>query len=231
VPFLLGGAVDLTGWALSLVAVRSLPLFAVQAAVSASVGVTVVLAVVFLGLRVGRAELAALAVTAVGLLLLGLSSAEGSGHGGSATRIAVVVALLPVVALAAAAGRGGNGDRAATVLGAVAGLSFGGCAIAARVLEVPDHLLALGRSPVAWSVVVYGGLGILLLGTALQRGSVTRVTAALFSVETLVPALVGIALLGDRPRSGLAVVAVVGFAAAFGGAIALTRVETAVSPA
>jgi hypothetical protein len=57
----------------------------------------------------------------------------------------------------------------------------------------------------------------------LQRGAVTAATAALFAAETVGPAAVGLAFLGDSARSGLAVVAAAGFVVTLGACLALTR--------
>lgn len=65
--------------------------------------------------------------------------------------------------------------------------------------------------PLVWAMVAYIAVGLLLYGTALQRGKVTSVTAAYVLIETLVPALVGVGLLGDGARPGLAGLAVAGF--------------------
>ncbi|NUL34956.1 hypothetical protein HRW09_36875, partial [Streptomyces lunaelactis] len=68
-----------------------------------------------------------------------------------------------------------------------------------------------------------GGAAFLLLTSALQRGSVTTATAGMVLGETIGPALVGVVWLGDRTREGLAWLAVVGFAVAVAGALALAR--------
>jgi drug/metabolite transporter (DMT)-like permease len=58
---------------------------------------------------------------------------------------------------------------------------------------------------------------------ALQRAGVTVVTAVTLAVETLVPAVVGYAFLGDRARPGFLPVAALGLLLALGGAVALGR--------
>jgi len=62
---------------------------------------------------------------------------------------------------------------------------------------------------------------MLLFTTALQRGSVTSATAVMFAVETIVPAGIGLAFLGDATRPGFAGVAAVGFALTIAGTLAL----------
>jgi uncharacterized membrane protein YdcZ (DUF606 family) len=64
---------------------------------------------------------------------------------------------------------------------------------------------------------------MLFFTTALQRGSVTTTTAAVVVAETLMPALIGVFLLGDGTRQGFTWVAVAGFVLAVAGALALAR--------
>jgi hypothetical protein len=62
---------------------------------------------------------------------------------------------------------------------------------------------------------------MLLFTTALQRGSVTSVTALTFAVETIVPAGIGLAFLGDTTRPGFALAAAVGFVLTIAGTLGL----------
>jgi uncharacterized membrane protein len=68
-----------------------------------------------------------------------------------------------------------------------------------------------------------GLLGLLLYAMALQRGTVTVVQSAVVVAETLMPAAVGITLLGDRPAPGRTSMAAVGFGLTVLGALALAR--------
>jgi len=64
----------------------------------------------------------------------------------------------------------------------------------------------------------------------LQRGKVTIVAAVMFSVETIVPAVVGVAWLGDRARAGMVPVAVAGFVLTVGASLVLARFAEPVTP-
>src|SRR3954462_403796 len=78
-PYVGGLAVAGAGCVASVVALRALPLFVVQSAIASSVGVTAVVAVRWLGARLGRRERVALAGMLAGLVLLGVSAeAEGA---------------------------------------------------------------------------------------------------------------------------------------------------------
>ncbi len=221
-PWLAGVGVDVAGWLLSLAALRILPLFAVQSAVAGSVGVTAVLSAGAFGVRPSRRQRRALVVLAGGLILLGLAAApDGPGrlHGGAR---AVLIAGPAVVALAAVPGaRSARGESGAARLGILAGLAFSGTALAGHILRVPSRPGMVLADPLAWALAAYGLLGTLLFALALQRGSATAATAAVFATETAVPALVGLVLLGDRARPALGPLAAAGFVATVGSALVL----------
>jgi drug/metabolite transporter (DMT)-like permease len=220
--FLLGLSIDGLGYVLMVLALRALPVFVVQAAVAASLVVTAIAATRFIGATLSGREWAAVAVVCVGLGLLGVSSgAEGPGHADEAFRAGLVAAVVLFGAAGALATR--LPDRwAASALGLVSGFSFGAVALASRVLVGfrPGELL---RDPAAYVIVAAGALAFLCLTTAMQRGSVTMVTALMVVGETVLPAVIGVALLGDRTRPGYGPVAVLGFLAAVGAALALAR--------
>ena len=77
--------------------------------------------------------------------------------------------------------------------------------------------------PLAWAIVAYGVLGVLLLSTAFQRGHVTVAIASTFAVETVVPSAIGLIFFGDHARAGLWPVAVTGFLSCAVGAVTLAR--------
>jgi hypothetical protein len=73
--------------------------------------------------------------------------------------------------------------------------------------------------------------GLATFSAALRRGTVTTVAAVVVVAETVAPALAGIALLGDRAKPGLGVVAVLAFVATVVGAWVLTRADPGRAPA
>ena len=222
-PYLVGLALDLVGFATSVVALRTLPLFAVQAAVASSIAVTALLAHWTLGVALRRAELIAMVVLGAGLVLLAMSAQpERAAAAPRWLSILLVAGVGGVLAAAFASARAPRG-YASAALATAAGLAFTGVGVAARVLVVPHPLWRLLLAPVALALAAYGVIGLLLYAAALDRGSVTTATAILFAVETVLPAGIGLALLGDRARSGFAGVAAAGFACTLGGAMALAR--------
>jgi hypothetical protein len=222
--YVVGLGLDGVGFALELVALRSLPIYVVGAALAASLAVTAVTAARLLGTRLASREWAAVATVCGGLALLGLASGSGGAgddHGGTALRWGTLAAALAVLAAGTAAGRLPEKSRAAS-LGLGAGLGFGVVEVAVRVIDgmTPGALLT---NPATYALLIGGGAAFLLLTSAFQRGSVTAATAGMVIGETVGPALVGILALGDRTRPGWTPVAVGGFALAILGALALAR--------
>ncbi|MFJ7291880.1 DMT family protein [Streptomyces collinus] len=220
--YLAGLALDGLGFVLQILALRSVPIYAVGAALAASLAVTAVVAARLLTVRLSRVEWAAVAVVCAGLALLGLAAgAEGDEEGPAWLKWAMLGAAAGVLLLGAVAGRLPERGRALT-LGLGAGLGFGVVEVSVRLI---DGFSAgeLFPNPATYALLLGGGAAFLLLTSALQRGSVTTATAGLVLGETVAPALIGVVWLGDRTRPGLGWLAVVGFAVAVAGALALSR--------
>jgi drug/metabolite transporter (DMT)-like permease len=224
--YVAGLLLDALGFALSFAALRTLPLFTVQAIVASSLAVTALLAVTVLGAHLLLREwLALLAVTA-GLTLLAVSAQPDRPHRfDTADRWLLVVSVLVVGGAAFIAGRRRHGENTsdAWALGALAGLMYGAGGIGARMLRTPHHPWEIVEDPALYAMVAAGLLGLLLYALALQRGSVTVATSAVVVAETVIPAAVGLVLLGDRPAHGDYPVSAVGFALAVAGAVVLAR--------
>lgn len=221
--YLLGVALDGAAFLLSLAALRSLPLFVVQSVVASFLAVTAVLSAVVLQVALPRVDKIGIAVVIAGLVLVGLSAAEDApvpvarsvSWGVLAAAVVLVAVAVPLAKLKGRAGAAG--------LGSVAGLGFSVVAIATRVLPAPLTVKGLLTDPAAYGLVLSGALALLTYSTALQRGSVTMATAPLVVLETVVPAGVGLLLLGDSPRPGWGWVATAGFVIAVLGALSLAR--------
>jgi len=220
--FVLSLALDLGGFLAQLVALRRLPLFAVQAIVAGNLAVTAVLAAWLIGVQLAWREWLAVAGVIVGVGLLGTSAgAEGATGVSSAFKVALLPAVAGIAVAGIAASRLRRGSRT-LVLGAIAGLGFGVLAVAARVLPgfSPGELV---RDPAAYALAAAGLVSFMLYATALEGGSVTVATAAVVLTETAPPALVGVLFLGDHTRHGLAVLAVLAFILAVASAVLLAR--------
>jgi drug/metabolite transporter (DMT)-like permease len=220
--YLAGLALDGVGFLLQIAALRSVPIYAVGAALASSLAVTAVVSARLLRVRLGAGEWGAVGVVCAGMTLLGIASGtEGDRGGPAALKYAMLGTALAVLGLALLGGRLPDRGRA-LALGLGAGFGFGVVEVAVRLIDslAPSALLA---NPATYALLVGGGAAFLSLTSALQRGSVTTATAGMVIGETIGPALVGVVWLGDRTREGLAWVAVLGFAVAVAGALALAR--------
>jgi len=223
VPYLTGLVLDSIGFLLEVIALRSIPVYAVSAAMASCLAVTAVVAGPLLDVRLRGAEWASILTVCGGLAVLALGSGkEGASHGDATMRWAALVASIVLVLLA-----GGRLTRLtdrtrATVLGLASGFGFGIVEISVRLLDplTPHALLA---NPAGYALFIGGGAAFLLLTSALRRGSVTAATAAMVLGETIGPALIGILALGDSTRAGWAPATFLGFALAVAGALALAR--------
>lgn len=222
-PGYLGGLVLVgVGFLASLVAVQELPLFLVQAGRAASLGVTAVLAAVLLGSRLRPSEVGALGVLAVGLVGVAVAAAPSRVDTVSlGVRTAVLVAAGVLLVAVLAGSRAPTGPRAAGLLGVLAGVCFGVLSLAARVLA-PVTVPGVLADPAAWAVGLAGLAGLAGGALAMQRGGVVLVTAAMVSTESVLGAVLGLAV-GDRPVPGLGWLAVLGFLVTITGALLLAR--------
>ncbi len=225
VPYVSGLGLDFAAFLASLVALRTMPLFFVQSAVAASVGVTAVIAAA-IGVRLQRREIASLVVLGAGLLLMAASAQPDQGaplNLGARWGLLVVVVVLGGAGVLAGRRAGPSSAHSLAVLG---GLAFTVVAVTARSLVVPSPAWHVLADPGLWAILAAGSLGMLLFTTALQRGSVTTATALTFAVETIVPAGIGLAFLGDSTRPGFALAAALGFVLTIAGTLALATDPT-----
>jgi drug/metabolite transporter (DMT)-like permease len=220
--FLASMAIDIVGFLAQLVALRRLPIFAVQAIIAANLAVTAVFAAWLMRMRLELREWLAVAGVVVGVGLLSLSAgAEGAARVGSEFQLGLIVAVIGIGLGGIAVARLPNPVRT-PALGAIAGLGYAVLAVAARILPgfAPLQLL---KSPATYTLAAAGIVSFLLYATALEGGSVTTATAAVVLAETVPPAIIGVLFLGDTTRHGLTAVAAVGFALAVLSALALAR--------
>ncbi len=222
--FDLAVALNLFGFALHFVSLRLIPLYLSQAAISASLVFTAVLAMAMLRERLSVLDWAAVAAVTVGLAVLAGASGDIGTDNPPPGFVGWLYAAIVSVAVAGLLVARSHSALAATVLGFLAGLGFAGSGIAARILPgfTPSELW---DAPAAYALPLSGGLAFVLYSFALQRGSVTVATAPVIVMQTLAPAVVGIALLGDAVRDGWVIAAAVGLVITAAGAIALARFE------
>ncbi|MBB2922909.1 hypothetical protein [Cellulomonas cellasea] len=211
------------GFALSFGALRTLPLFVVQAGRASSLAVAAVLAALVLGARLRWPEVLALVATGAGLVVLALTVAPAPAEtGGTGTRVVVGAIVVAVALLGFAASRATASARAGLVLAVAAGGEFAMLAVGARTLRGLSPAVLLG-DPVSWAMAVAGALGLLFTALALQRAPVVAATAVMVGVETVAGAGLGMVLAGDRPAAGAGLSTLVGFVLVLAGAVAVAR--------
>jgi drug/metabolite transporter (DMT)-like permease len=220
--FVISLVIDMVGFVAQLVALRRLPLFAVQAMVASNLAVIALLAAWLMRARLALLEWLAIAGVIIGVGLLGSSAgAEGASSVGPTFQIGLMVAVAGVGVAGIAAAR--LPGRARTpLLGAIAGLGYAVLAVAARILPgfAPVQLL---RSPASYTLAAAGIVSFLMYASALEGGSVTVATSAVVLCETVPAAVVGVVFLGDSTRHGLLGLAIPGFTLAVAGALTLAR--------
>jgi drug/metabolite transporter (DMT)-like permease len=221
-PFIASLAIDLLGFVAQLVALRRLPLFAVQAIVASNLAVTAVCAAWLMKARLTLHEWLAVVGVVAGVGLLGASSgAEGAARVGGTFQLGLIIGVLAVGLAGLAAARLPEPVRT-PLLGALAGLGYSILAVSARILPgfTPSQLI---RQPAAYTLAAAGIVSFMIYAAALDGGSVTTATAAVVLLETMPAALVGVLFLGDTTRRGLTALGALGFALGVTCAVLLAR--------
>lgn len=213
------------GFLLHLVALRTVPLYLAQAGIAASLVVTAALAVRLFGDRLDVAEWAAVAAVPLGLALLTTASGPaGADAAGPPALTLGLFAALGVIALVGLLVSQSSRPVVPAALGLLAGLGFAADSVAVRLLPglSPEQLWDAAAT---YAFLAAAGLAFLLYSIALQRGAVTAATAPMIVAQTVAPAVVGVLVLDDRVRSGYLPLAVVGLALTVVGAARLAHYE------
>jgi drug/metabolite transporter (DMT)-like permease len=209
--YLVGLVCQFAGFLLAFLARRELPLFLVQSAVAAGLGVTTLLGVLMLKWRLPAAEVVLLGVLCAGLAGLVLAARPApSRQLGMAGEIGLTLFLLVVATLGFFAVRL-HGSHGSVALGSLAGLAFSAAAVASRPLAGVQSIHDFVVNPLLYLVLIYSLVGQMLLGMAMQRGSTTAAVAAMDAAGAVPAAAVGLLLLGDEIHPGREWLAAAGF--------------------
>lgn len=227
--YFLGLGVDVLGFLCAAAALHRLPLFLVQSVLAFSVGVTATIAA-FMGTRLVAAGWVALSVGAAGLILLGISADSSPARVLPPGWRWILLGFAVPVAMIAWYAKRHSRSWAAPVLAFAAGLGYCVVGIAARTLNIPDSPWRLILEPAVWAIVLNGLIAAVVFAMALQMGGATAINAIMFTTQTAVSSLIGVAYLDDRVRAGLGAAAIIGFLLAITGAIAAAHYASRARP-
>ena len=227
--WLLGFLAGLGGWLLYLAALALAPLSLVQ---STSAGGIAVLALLVhrRGDPVSRREWRGVAVSAAGLVLLGVSLAGGTVAAHAPHPAQLAAWLIGCAAVAAVSAAGGAVLAAGAGLGIAAGMLY-------AAGDITTKAVTFGGGWV-WLIpllLVAHGIGFALLQLGFQRGGALATAGVATLVLNAVPIAAGVALYGEHlPPGALGVLRVVAFVCTVAGAAVLTArpaPEPALAPA
>jgi hypothetical protein len=209
--YLIGLFCQFVGFALAFLARRDLPLYLVQSAVAAGLGVTALLGVLVCKWRLPAAEVGLLAGLSAGLAGLVLAAKPHPSRPLSSSGVAgLAITLLAIGAIGFFAVRL-HGAPGSVALGALAGAAFGAAAVASRPLASVHSLEQFVTNPLLYLLIAHSVVGQLLLGLAMQRGSTTAAVAAMDAAAAVPAAAIGLLLLGDEIMPGREWLAGAGF--------------------
>jgi drug/metabolite transporter (DMT)-like permease len=230
--WLVGMAVELTGFAAHAVALRSGPLTVVQMLAASSLLFAVVTVRLLSGRRLGWTTVAAMLAVAGGIAaFVALASPAGAHTAGVPGHAGLAAALLAACAAPlAAAGLSATGRRRAVLLAIAAGLADAGMAIVTMVFahSVSGGLDGMATSWATYALMLGGPCSLLLTQTAYQAGR-PMITLPVSAVVTPVASLAaGDLLLGESARLGLltGALAVLAVLATLAGLAVLARMTT-----
>jgi drug/metabolite transporter (DMT)-like permease len=216
------------GWALHVVSIAMVPLYVAQVGISASLAVTALAAAKLLGEQLAPRHRLAIGVLVAGLALLAVAAGPVGDHEFEERDVVAMYAALALLLVLGLLALRVSGRAGGVLLGCLGGIAYAGSPIATRSLVDPswDRLTI---AP-ALSIGLFGLLGFWLYSIALRRTSVIAASAPLVLLQTVVPAVVGVAMFGDAFRDGWLPAAIVGFVVSTAAALALSDAEARLQP-
>jgi drug/metabolite transporter (DMT)-like permease len=208
--FAIGMLVGGVGWALHVAAISLAPLSVVQVVLSGGVVMIAVMADRLFGFQVGRRQWWGLALTAVGLVLLGVTMPDpGGAHSSfsSPAMIAFEAVLFGMGGLLILGPRAGApAEHHGVMLAAAAGILFGVCNVAVKALS---GMAGAGGvfglvSPWLFVAVAASAAAFYASARSLQDGEAVSVIAITGTAANIAGIAGGIIVFGD-PMPGTAV--------------------------
>jgi len=229
--FAIGMAVGGGAWLLHVAAITLAPLSVVQAVLSAGLVLLAVMADRLFGFSVGRRQWWGLALTAVGLIMLGVTLPASHGSHSSfsfGVMAAFEAGLLGLGALFIMGPRlGGPSQHHGVMLAAAAGILFGVCNVGVKALTgiAGDGVVALLLSPWLWVALAGSAAAFYASARSLQDGQAVAVIAITGTGANIATIAGGLIVFGDPLPStslGIAIQAV---------AFVLVIIASALTPA
>jgi hypothetical protein len=217
--WLLGFGVEVAGWLLYVLALALAPLSLVQATAAGGIGILAVMVSLRTGVRLTPLERAGVAVSVLGLALLGASLAGVHGEGRPGSYLAVGAWLGASVAVALAL----LGLARRLAGGAAFGLATG-MLFAAGDVATKTAVGGGGRFAFVVALIACYGLGTSVLQAGFQHGNALVTAGVATLVTNAVPIAAGMTLFAEPlPHGALGAVRVAAFALVVVGAVALAR--------
>jgi hypothetical protein len=219
--WLLGFALETSGFALYAAALALAPLALVQSIAAGGIGVLAYVSARVAGRRLRRHEVGGVVVSVLGLVALAVSlvGGERDGHGSTVPIVVWLAVTAAVALLVLDIGRRVGGMAVAQ--GAAGGMFF-------AIGDISTKLATQGGERIAFVVTVVAGyvLGTWLLQLGYQLGGALTVAGVATLLTNALPILAGTIVLDEPVPSGaLGWVRLAAFAAVVIGAILLTRPE------
>jgi hypothetical protein len=219
--WLLGFALETSGFALYAAALALAPLALVQSIAAGGIGVLAYVSARVAGRRLRRHEVGGVVVSVLGLVALAVSlvGGERDGHGSTVPIVVWLAVTAAVALLVLDIGRRFGGMAVAQ--GAAGGMFF-------AIGDISTKLATQGGERIAFVVTVVAGyvLGTWLLQLGYQLGGALTVAGVATLLTNALPIVAGTIVLDEPVPSGaLGWVRLAAFAAVVIGAILLTRPE------
>jgi len=202
--FAIGMLVGLGAWLLHVAAISLAPLSVVQAVLAGGLVLLAVMADRLFGFRVGPRQWWGLALTCVGLILLGITlpAQDGANSSFSVTAmIAFEAGLFGFGALFIMGPRlGGPAEHHGVMMAAAAGLLFGVCNLGVKALTGivgPHGVVGLVTSPWLWVALTGSAAAFYASARSLQDGEAVAVIAITGTAANIATIAGGIIVFGD----------------------------------
>ena len=202
--FAIGMLVGLGAWLLHVAAISLAPLSVVQAVLSGGLVLLAVMADRLFGFKIGPRQWWGLAMTCVGLILLGLTLPADHSASSSfsvTAMIAFEAGLFGVGTLFIMGPRlGGPAEHHGVMLAAAAGLLFGVCNLGVKALTGivgPDGFMGIVLSPWLWVALLGSAAAFYASARSLQDGEAVAVIAITGTAANIATIGGGIIVFGD----------------------------------